>query len=155
MNPTASLSFRLATLEDAELLFRWRNDNDTRANSRETAPVPWQSHLRWLEAKLRDDLCDVLIAEKDGESVGTVRIEVRNDETELSWTVAPEQRGRGIGRGIVRCAAGLRPGRLVAYIHPDTASSETIARGAGFVPVGTEDGFRKWLRDVTMSPMTS
>ena len=38
-----------ATLDDAGVLFEWRNDAVTRSTSRSTEPVQWRDHLSWLE----------------------------------------------------------------------------------------------------------
>src|SRR5437879_8578358 len=89
---------------DAERLFDWRNDPLTRANSLNTDLVTWADHTRWLSASLTRPDRDLLIAERDGQALGTVRIDYLADSRELSWTVAPECRQQGIGKQMVRLA---------------------------------------------------
>jgi RimJ/RimL family protein N-acetyltransferase len=126
---TETIDLRPATMVDARTLFAFRNDPDTRANSVNTAPVPWDDHLAWLEASLANPDRDLLVAEMDGAPVGTVRID-RGEETEISWTVAPDYRGKGVGKRMVALACPHGP--LVAKIKPTNPASQGIAAHAGF-----------------------
>ena len=133
---------RPATMADAGLLLRWRNDPATRAASVNPAEVGRQEHLAWLEASLRSPTRTLLVAELDGAPVGTVRID-RGAETELSWTVAPGHRGKGLGKAMVQAA--VPEGDVVARIARDNAASQAIALAAGFTL--EEDGaLQRWRR---------
>lgn len=141
------MKLRAATLEDAELLLDWRNDAETRANSRQHDLVPWDSHVIWLAALLADPARELLIAERDGRAVGTVRFDRERDETALSWTIAPAWRGQGLGRAMVRCAVERTPtARLRAEIVASNARSIAIAREAGFRPSETIGDIMVWRR---------
>ena len=105
---TETVRLRPATLEDAERLFQWRNDSLTRAQSLQQQPVEWQAHLNWLQASLQNPDRQIYIAESAALAgqeqsllLGTVRADKTAGEYELSWTVAPEQRGKGWGRQMV------------------------------------------------------
>jgi len=130
--PRMCVRFRPATMDDAEMLFVWRNDPETRMQSIDGEEVGWEDHLRWLSAKLADPDCDLLIAVR-GVPVGTVRIDRRLEglkiASTLSWTVAPDARGRGYGKAIVR---GAKPDGLVrAFVKRENLASQAIARAAG------------------------
>jgi RimJ/RimL family protein N-acetyltransferase len=141
------VKLRTATLEDAELLLDWRNDAETRANSRQHDLVPWDSHVIWLAALLADPARELLIAERDGNAVGTVRFDRERDETVLSWTIAPARRGQGLGRAMVRCAVERAPtARMRAEIAASNARSIAIAREAGFRPSETIGDIMVWRR---------
>ena len=60
--PPSQLSLSLATIDDARLLFDWRNDDAARAASFDGAPLEWHSHLQWLESKLNDRGTRMLVA---------------------------------------------------------------------------------------------
>src|SRR5262249_14791779 len=47
-----ALQLRLATREDAGLLWQWANDPQTRANSFHQESIPWDQHVSWYTAKL-------------------------------------------------------------------------------------------------------
>lgn len=94
-----SITLRPARITDAYRLWRWRNDDETRAQSWQTDHVGLWVHLVWLRQALRGGGGIRLFMAWEGEQpVGTGRL-VGN---ELSLTVAPEHRGRGVGTAIVR-----------------------------------------------------
>jgi RimJ/RimL family protein N-acetyltransferase len=129
------------------LLLDWRNDPETRANSRRHEAVPWDIHLAWLAAVLGDPTRELLIAECDGMAVGTVRFDHDRDGTMLSWTIAPARRGQGLGRTMVRHAIERVPaGRLRAEIAASNARSIAIARAAGFRRSETIGDITVWRR---------
>lgn len=133
---------RPATMHDARLLHRWRNDPLTRATSIDGAEVAWETHLAWLEASLSNPARTILIAESGGVAVGTVRIDA-GAETELSWTVAPEQRGQGHGTRMLAMAAPAGP--LIARIKRDNPASQHIAAAAGFT-LRDDGAVQTWAR---------
>ena len=69
------LSLRPATADDAERLLAWRNDPAVRSASLQQDPIPASTHVAWLQGKLVDPACELLIVEADGAPVGQVRIE--------------------------------------------------------------------------------
>lgn len=119
------MKLRPATLGDARLLFDWRNDPETCAASLSPGPVSWDGHIGWLERVIGDPNRMLLIFEEDG-PVGTVRL----DGGELSWTVSPDHRGRGIGKAMVLEAMSLGP--TFARIKRDNLASQRVAYHAGF-----------------------
>lgn len=127
------LALRRAASADAEILWEWANDPTTRAQSFQTAPIPLDSHVRWLEARLGDPACHLWVAES-GERipVGCVRFDADQDAAVISLNVAPGYRGRGIGRQLVQlaCRQYFRTssaGSIRALIKPgNTASIRTF-----------------------------
>ncbi len=154
-----NMNFRPATIEDARMLFDWRNDQQTRANSLTTDEVVWESHLQWLEKSLKNPHRKILIAEKDGVAIGTVRADgllgnpaSDGGTVELSWTVAPSERGKGLGREMVVAAAEMflsqisSGEQLVAKIKMQNTASIKIAEAAGFVSVSEDEGVGIWIK---------
>ena len=43
------LYLRPVELSDARLLFQWRNEKETRANSLHSEELVYEDHVRWLE----------------------------------------------------------------------------------------------------------
>ena len=62
---------RPADASDSEDLLAWRNDQETRANSRSTGPVDAATHQTWLAHALADPNRRLWIAEAAGEKVFT------------------------------------------------------------------------------------
>lgn len=143
------IEFRPARFDDAETLFKWRNDPETRANSVNTDEIPWPDHAAWMERSLADQRRRIYIAEKNGSPVGTVRVDY-GLEIELSWTVAPEHRGNGIGKLLVQNAP-LPEEPIIARIKPGNIASQKIAAAAGFVLVTKgrlDPNLQLWRRTV-------
>lgn len=136
------MELRKATMADAKILHRWRNDPLTREQSVNAEEVWWPEHLAWLKASLANKSRRLMIAEQDGQPVGTVRIDY-GQETELSWTVAPEYRGNGLGKAMVQAA--LPQGPVIARIKADNIASQKIAAQAGFV-MTSNGALQKWAK---------
>ncbi len=142
------LTLRPVTMADARLLHEWRNDPDTRRGSRQTEAIGWPQHEAWLAAALADTDRVLRIAEAGGEPLGVLRADRRTDGWELSWTVAPRARGRGIGtRMLSLFVAGLE-GRLAAVVRKGNLASAKMAAAAGMrlQDDAPEDGFELWAR---------
>ena len=133
------LILRPVTMADAGLLYGWRNNPETRRNSRTRSVVPWSDHQAWLAAGIASSDWIIRIAEGNGEPVGVVRAERLSHGWELSWTVAPHARGRGIGSRMLRMFVVGLDGRLVAIIRCDNVASAEIAAAAGLMRIGSDE----------------
>ncbi|UFJ42529.1 GNAT family N-acetyltransferase [Brevibacillus humidisoli] len=104
---------REATMEDAQLLFDWRNDPVTRANSFHSEPLGWETHVAWLQqAVSRDDL-HIFVVEDQEQPIGTFRLNrIDSGRAEISITVAPPCRGKGFGGQILTEAARVARDQL-------------------------------------------
>jgi hypothetical protein len=86
---------RLATMEDAELLLRWRNDPQTRKQFFTTDIISLEPHRKWLKSALVNPAIKLWIATQAEFPIGTVRADLHDEGWDMSWTIAPEHRGRG------------------------------------------------------------
>jgi UDP-2,4-diacetamido-2,4,6-trideoxy-beta-L-altropyranose hydrolase len=137
---TGRVRLRAAVLADSGNLLRWRNDPDTRRWSRHESRTSEADHAEWLGQALANASRRLWIAEIDDEAVGTVRVDTTASGYELSWTVAPECRGRGVGTEMVRLACGMLTGRVYAYVKDGNDASSRIAMAAGLQFESTCDG---------------
>lgn len=131
--------------EDAGTLFRWRNNVEARKHFIQHHPLTWEEHLAWLAKKLGSPADSILrIAETaTHEPVGSIRAESRPDGLyELSYAVAPEWQGKGIGKrmALLFVREVLPPGaHLVAKVRKGHIPSENIARALGLSSTGIEE----------------
>lgn len=134
------LHFRPVTLKDAELLLKWRNDPETRRQSRNTGQAEFDGHINWLKKTLSGAVParKLYIAEEAGIPIGTVRTDEDTDDcTEVSYTVSPSLRGKGCGkRMLVQFAQEqLKGKKLKAEIKKGgNEASESIAKALGLKP---------------------
>lgn len=103
----------------------------TRAMSHTTHEISLEEHAAWLTRTLASTNRTLYIAESNGVPVGTVRADQYDAGTELSWTVAPEHRGMGVGKQMVCLVASKLNGNIYASIKPENIASRKIAEAAG------------------------
>lgn len=153
------LFFKEVTMNDAAVLFEWRNDAESRLHSRSTEPITWEDHVRWLGATLHGQAPERIIRivmTARGEQLGVVRADRGADGyCEISYTVAPRWRGQGIGkRMVVTFVEELLPGeKISAIVEQGHIPSERIAEALGLQPQEKEhvDGrtFVTWRSMIT------
>ncbi len=125
------ITFRKATLDDRALLLAWRNAPMTRKASHQSHVISVQEHNQWLRATLSCSSRKLYIALTRGVPVGTVRVDLVDGVYELSWTVAPEKNGQGIGKQMIYQLASLIADPIKAEIKADNKASVKIAEHAG------------------------
>jgi aminoglycoside 6'-N-acetyltransferase I len=122
---------------------------------------------RFFEGSAPEPLA-ILVADDAGRAVGFAEMSIRpwaegcvtNRVAYLEgWYVAPEARGRGVGRALVAAAEewavaqGCR--ELASDTQPDNEGSAAAHRALGFTDVGLVRCFRKDLREMETRGGTS
>lgn len=154
----SGLVARAAAAPDADLLLRWRNDAETRAWSRSSAPVAPDRHAAWLTAVLADPVRHLWVLEQDGEPVATVRHDrIRQGRYEVNVTVAPHRRGEGLATKALAAAGEAlaqqdpSPHVIEAHVLPDNTASLAVFGAAGYRRAGDdEDGLV--VLELTLTP---
>lgn len=148
------MNLRKTTIEDAKNLFDWRNDEETRAASINTEPINWESHLAWLRKSLSNPDRRIFIAEENSLPVGTCRIDREESKEgeifELSWTVSPEFRGRGLGKKMLGELLGLpeiKGKKLKVVIKKGNVASVKMAEAFGFKFEEEKNGLMEWFKE--------
>lgn len=100
-----SVTFRMATQEDALLYFNWANDADVRKNSFHTNEISYDDHVRWFSAKLISGKCFFyLFSNIQGVPVGQVRIESHPEETIIGISLDRAFRGKDLSKKLLKLA---------------------------------------------------
>jgi RimJ/RimL family protein N-acetyltransferase/glycosyltransferase involved in cell wall biosynthesis len=138
------LALRPADERDTQRLLDWRNDPETRRWAFQPGEVDLATHEAWFARRRADPDSVIWIAEQRGEPVGQVRLDREGAEAEVSIALAPEARGRGLGRRLIDRAAREAPGalgveRLTARIKPDNVASVRAFEAAGFTESSRDD----------------
>lgn len=136
-SPETQVTLRAASSDDAAVLLRWRNDELTRRNSHSTAEVQLDEHQAWLGRILDSKETRLFVGESNGAAIGQIRFDLKPHRTaEISITVAPEARGRGLASDLLRAAEAiaLQEGvrALLAEIKPANEASVRAFKRAGY-----------------------
>lgn len=138
------LQFRSASLEDAQLLFNWRNDPITQMHSLNTEPVSWDTHINWLTNSLGNPKRQIYIAQHNNTLIGMLRGDQCDSGIELSWSIAPNMRGQGFGSEMLRQGIHLFTLPLFARIKANNLASLKIAKTIGFKQTQAESSLTYW-----------
>ena len=140
------MELREATIDDAKFLFELRNDPETVKQSQNRSPVKWKDHVDWLleilSPQKRRHLYVAVEAHDDtafAVDVGTGRLDLLDDDVmELSITVAPGARGRGVAKRIISAlkdqATEMGFPTQIAHVRENNVGSMIAFLKAGFIP---------------------
>ena len=149
---------RPATADDARLLLDWRNDPEARSRSRSSEVIAFADHLAWLQGTLASPDRHLLVVEDAGAvPVATTRYDrlppAGSGHWEVSISVAPGSRGRGVGGAALRASdewLGARePGAaaVVAHVRPDNAGSLRLFLRCGYREAASDEpGMLRFVR---------
>lgn len=134
----AVLKLRLATPDDAQLLFDGRNAEAVRRWSLDSGVIDWSQHLNWLGASLRNPQQLLLVAEADDGPVGVLRYDLRGLEAEVSLYLLEGRFGLGWGRALLAQGEAFVSAHwpqmtaITAQVLPANRPSMKVFRDAGF-----------------------
>jgi spore coat polysaccharide biosynthesis protein SpsF len=137
-----NLSLRKAAMEDALDILKWRNDEKSREGSfnKETINIP--QHLEWYKKKIADENCLMFILMEDGHKAGNIRLDIKDNIAERSYMIAPEHRGRGLGKEILHLLEQDLPESIKAlagFTLPENAGSRKCFEDNGYTQLTAGD----------------
>jgi len=103
------LTMRKAQPSDLDLYFLWVNDPDERQNAISVEPISYDEHCAWFSRKIASKDAYLWVLEQDTIPVGQIRFDIdrTKKETTISYFVAQEYRGKGVGLSIVKMGLEL------------------------------------------------
>ena len=152
------MRIRPATSADSLEVLRWRNDPDSRRNSRDSEIIPIEAHLAWFDEVLSNPMSVLVIGENaHGEPFGQVRFDRMTTGSisfEVSITVSPEARGQGLALQLLTAAEEYLLNahssvQLHAYVDKDNRVSDRLFESAGYTmeQCPKVDG-RWWIKEI-------
>lgn len=88
---------RPALPEDAKQIFDWANDAEVRANSFQSATIPWENHMQWYTRCLHSDEVILLLYSIHQQPAAQMRLNIDEHTATISYSVDSCFRGKGLG----------------------------------------------------------
>lgn len=136
------MMMRPAGFNDAELLFKWANDQEVRSSSFNSDPISWEEHLEWFRQKLKDKNSWIFIAaNKIGDPIGQIRFDGRDDLLNISYSLDKRFRGLGLGKNLLELGLQTirtrlqKPCRMQGLIKKDNVASKMSFEKTGFTSI--------------------
>ena len=140
---------REASLEDESLLFKWRNIDELVLLSYLKKKVDFDEHHQWFINRVSSNSCKLLIVRIEEIDIGLVRVELNNDECEISIYLIPSYEGKGYGSkalalALDRCSSLC--GCYKAIIQKKNVSSINLFKKLGFIEIYQDDVFATYSK---------
>lgn len=139
-----SIRLRLATDQDNESIFAWRNDEETRRYFHNPAPISREEHQFWFSNTLADPDKVLLVGESDHGPIGVLRYDITETTATTSIYLVPGKAGQGYGASLLTCGNNwLRRNRsdisaVRAEVLPGNTRSVKAFAKAGFQLIYSE-----------------
>jgi RimJ/RimL family protein N-acetyltransferase len=123
------LHLRRITDDDAQLIFKWANDDDVRNNAINKHKIKWNDHINWFNKKLQSPDTFMFIGFLKDEPVGQIRFDKENDDYVIDYSIAKIHRGKGLGTEIVKAGIKIltetihKPFTVVAQVKEENIAS--------------------------------
>lgn len=134
------LSARPLSLEDANLILRWRNSPEVRSMSKNQSKITEIEHRAWMKSWLSEENRGFFwIYSGAEEDLGYVRFDllIEPKEFEVSIVIANSMRGQGIGKmmladSLIRLASQSDVSSIRAVVHSSNTASMKLFASTGF-----------------------
>ena len=140
------LTFRKETSSDVDLYFEWAKDEETRKNSFNSAPIPYDKHIDWFLKKIHAPNSLMLVFENHlKQPVGQVRIDQNGDESVIGISIASHFRGNGFATSMIAQSIQAffetfeTESSIIAYIKLANVASKKAFERAGFTVQYNDD----------------
>lgn len=145
---TDGVYVRLATADDAPVVWPWRNCESTRRYFFDPSPVSLDTHIEWWNRSLADSRRALLIGFSEERALGVVRFDFDSSESAvISIYLDPEMAGRGMGRALLFAGLNWLRGN-----HPETSavSAEILPENFASLRVFQAAGFSEQYRSMVL-----
>jgi UDP-2,4-diacetamido-2,4,6-trideoxy-beta-L-altropyranose hydrolase len=95
------ITLRIATMDDCEAIYKWRNADETRRHIFNPEQISFDKHCIWFKESLKNTNRQIIIAELYGKAVGVLRYDIEGQLAVISIYNVPGIKGYGIGTQII------------------------------------------------------
>lgn len=126
------MTIRPASLEDANILLRWKNDKVMRKFAVVThSRIKWEDHIEWLKYNIQT----IQIILEGNKKIGMLRV---TKDREVSINLDPKYRGMGYGSKII---SEFCPKGVWAKIVNGNVASMRVFLANGFKIIDYQENF--------------
>ena len=145
------LRLREIDLSDTDAIVEWRSDPNAFRFFRNPIKITKEDHIRWFQNSYskNNSRLDLMAFDNDGNRVGVFGLNIDNDCAEVSYIVAPNQRGKGYAtEGAVSvmlyAIKKYHVTRFKADIHSGNTPSIKLIDKLHFVRTSAEAPFERY-----------
>jgi RimJ/RimL family protein N-acetyltransferase len=141
----STLFLREVTIGDANLLFEWANDDETRGMAIVKKKISWSEHINWLTNKLKSNQSYIyVLTDDENKNIGVIRFDKNNDVFAISYSIDKLYRKKGMGLliiqlGIEKILESEPICKFVASVQTNNIASNKIFEKLGFRLEKTEN----------------
>jgi UDP-2,4-diacetamido-2,4,6-trideoxy-beta-L-altropyranose hydrolase len=124
------VKLRRAEVADIQKSFEWATNPIIRNFSFSKHMIKYEDHVNWFLNKIKSDSCCYLIAEVNGEAIGSIRFDINGIEGVLSYLLDPNFHNRGLGtillkKGVTffKAVKGESVEAVVGFVIPENTAS--------------------------------
>ncbi len=134
----SGLSMRLAEEEDCELLWGWKNEEQTRKYAFDSRTISYHEHQNWYHKTLKSANTKICIISDQDQRIGQVRFDIdkiRQGEIDISIDAQKRKKGYGAKALEMACRYSFEHFGItgcIAHIKKDNIASIKTFRNAGF-----------------------
>lgn len=131
------IKHRPAKISDCKFWWKIRNEKTVREVSFNTKSIPYATHKKWFEEKLKDTNSKLFIIFASNQKVGILWFGKNNSQVEISLALKSAARGKGVGTEAIKIGAKyalekMQVNSVLAYTKPENLSSIKAFERAGF-----------------------
>ncbi|MDC1418102.1 UDP-2,4-diacetamido-2,4,6-trideoxy-beta-L-altropyranose hydrolase [Candidatus Thioglobus sp.] len=134
------LQLREANRKDCQLYWYWVNDPLVRENAYHQHNITIEEHQIWFRKQLNNPNVIMLVVESEFGPAGQVRFDYTNSNCIISYSIAKQFRGFGLGKTIINKAISYLPHKqtftIIAKVRESNIPSRKIFENIGFLEVG-------------------
>jgi UDP-2,4-diacetamido-2,4,6-trideoxy-beta-L-altropyranose hydrolase len=143
------VTIRNACMSDADIIYKWQSDPNTRKYSHNAEVPQYEEHVNWLEKKLAEPASYFYIIEHDNKAAGVLRLDyqenTQNNIYIISIYISPDHYQQGLGAIALNYANLLfDKSELHAEILEDNVASKKLFVKTGYIKSSEQNLYIKY-----------
>lgn len=132
------ITLRLATMDDMQKVYDWRNHINIRKHSRNNTKIDFQQHQHWFRDVLDNQDRLLLVGSVDARDIAVLRYDIDGDKAEISVFLSPDEMGKGYGKALLAAGENYilanRPDvkAVVAEVMLENTVSQKLFESSGY-----------------------